>query len=190
MSPTDDLVWVDEAYDRDYASDGVSRYGAYLRSRAHLFDDDGAPLDAVSFAGIAWQIACAPVMSPGFVHTADTIGRVRCRGSEESSEELIAEMDARLGWPARLARPRLSGWRDWERDDFGGLMEPAADRRALLFSVRVQLPVSTLGLPVPTSTAVDVGAAIEAVHLLCRRINDDVRPALDAVRETWREARR
>ncbi|MGW0231943.1 hypothetical protein ACWDWO_26855 [Actinopolymorpha singaporensis] len=190
MNPTDDLVWVDEAYDRDHASDGVSRYGAYLRSRGHLFDDDGAPLDAVSFACIAWQIACAPVMSPGFVQTADTIGRVRCRGSEEGPGEMVAELEARLGWPNWLRWSCLHGWWDWERSDLGGLTAPVADRRALLFSVRVQLPVSALGLPVPTTTEVDVAAANEAVHLLCRRINEVAGPALDVVRDSWREERR
>ena len=29
--------WIDHDYDRDRASDGVSRYGAYVRDRGHLF---------------------------------------------------------------------------------------------------------------------------------------------------------
>jgi hypothetical protein len=31
MSGTPAAFWADRAYDREYASDGVSRYGAYLR---------------------------------------------------------------------------------------------------------------------------------------------------------------
>jgi hypothetical protein len=39
MTAADLLVcWIDRDHDRANASDGTSRYGAYLRDHAHLFD--------------------------------------------------------------------------------------------------------------------------------------------------------
>lgn len=49
---------MDETYDRDYSSDGLSRYGAYLRQKRTMFDrGDGPTDDAASFALAAWCVA-------------------------------------------------------------------------------------------------------------------------------------
>jgi hypothetical protein len=58
-----DLVWVDEQYDRQFTSDGVSRYAAYLRARGHLFADEDGPVDQAGFAVLAWRTATSPVTS-------------------------------------------------------------------------------------------------------------------------------
>ena len=66
------VCWVDEDWDHTNASDRVSRYGAYLRSHTELFDPwreatDGITEDPGEFAIAALQVACGPIMSPGYV---------------------------------------------------------------------------------------------------------------------------
>src|SRR6266536_631083 len=66
------VCWVDEDWDRSCASDNVSRYGAYLRSHTELFDPwreatDGITEDPGEFVIAAFQVACGPIMSPGYV---------------------------------------------------------------------------------------------------------------------------
>lgn len=58
----------DEGYDQDLASDGVSRYGAYLAHHRRQFACDGEPTtDAGEFAAAAWRIAQPPIMVPAYV---------------------------------------------------------------------------------------------------------------------------
>jgi hypothetical protein len=57
--------WIDCEYDRDNASDGVSRYGAYIRqARFEPWTDND---HAVELAEFAWRQATGPVMAPGYV---------------------------------------------------------------------------------------------------------------------------
>src|SRR5262249_3488193 len=63
MSTAPEAFWIDRDYDREYASDGISRYGAYLRDATFRpwTDHD----QAVEWAVFAWERATGPVMSPG-----------------------------------------------------------------------------------------------------------------------------
>src|SRR5215467_4266023 len=65
MSDAPTAFWTDRDYDHEYASDGISRYGAYLRDATFepWTDND----QAVEWAAFAWQRATSPVMSPGYV---------------------------------------------------------------------------------------------------------------------------
>jgi hypothetical protein len=63
------VCWIDHDYDRASASDGVSRYGAYVRDAARLFDPwqdaaDGVTTDPVEFAIAAFWVATGPIMGP------------------------------------------------------------------------------------------------------------------------------
>ena len=198
MSPTDKLVYVDEAYDRDYASDGTSRYGAYLQSRAHLFIDDGYPLDAVSFAALAWQIANSPIMSPGYVQMTSPVFAVVCRGSEDDPDLLVADVEVRLPWPSRLTQRDLagSGVRDWDRampwaQDSGPYVEPADHQSALLVTARIRLALlDRADLPAPARACpVDVELAKQVVDQLCRNITWRATPILEGLLSRWREVR-
>ena len=76
----DKLVVVNDAYDREYASGGHSRYGAYLRQNASLFksawSDQPEPIeDPAEFAVHAWQIATAPPTSGAARSDSRTRGR-------------------------------------------------------------------------------------------------------------------
>jgi len=54
--------WVDRDYDCAHASDGISRYGAYLRDAT--FEPWTDHDQAVEWAAFAWRRATGPVMSP------------------------------------------------------------------------------------------------------------------------------
>src|SRR5439155_18706313 len=62
---------LDLGYDREYASDRVSRYGAYLRDRAWWWADDDPQSDlgylAARTAARCWEIANGPIVAPGLV---------------------------------------------------------------------------------------------------------------------------
>ena len=63
MSTEHTPFWVDRYYDCAHASDGISRYGSYLRDATFepWTDND----HAVEWAAFAWRRATSPVMSPG-----------------------------------------------------------------------------------------------------------------------------
>ena len=65
MSTEPTPFWVDRDYDCAHASDGISRYGAYLRDATFepWTDND----HAVEWAAFAWRRATGPVMSLGYV---------------------------------------------------------------------------------------------------------------------------
>ena len=81
-----EAFWTDDEYDREHASDGVSRYGHYVRSAARsglmaecwdgTWDDD--QVRRVRFACAAWETASSPVMAPGYIrrHPRVLSGRV------------------------------------------------------------------------------------------------------------------
>lgn len=114
---TTDPFWIDEHADYDKASDGISRYGAYLRQRVHEFAHCD---DAGDFAAQAWKIATGPVMSPGYVRRGWPRIRQVSFGWHEDGLLASAEIDAPL--PAGLAR--LRGYASWEWED-GGWWEPS-----------------------------------------------------------------
>lgn len=193
MRPANTLVDVDERYDSDYASDGASRYGAYLRSREHLFIDDGCPLSAAGFATLAWRIAKSPVMSPGYVQLSSDVYEVDLRPGEDAGD-LVAEVEVRLPHPPQ-ARALRSGWRDWSRamawaSDPGPLVEPDEGRSALLFSARFVVGLHADDLPRPTTLGVDVFLAKLAVARVCELVNLTAGPDLERLLSGWREVRR
>src|SRR6266540_365744 len=112
------VCWVDEDWDRSCASDNVSRYGAYLRSHTELFDPwreatDGITEDPGEFAIAAFQVACGPIMSPGYVcwHPRVLDHQVNY-GDDPDPTRLICQVtlaSLRLRWPlpvTTLPRPQ------------------------------------------------------------------------------------
>ena len=106
MSPAP-AFWVDRGYDREYASDGISRYGAYLRDAA--FEPWTDHDQAVEWAVFAWRRATSPVMSPGYV---------RCHPA------VLAARLERSGWDGGLSR-----WRG-SRVGLAGAAQNGAGHRA------------------------------------------------------------
>ena len=195
MSLTAPAFWVDRDYDREYASDGVSRYGAYLRDAAFEPWTDGD--QAVEWAVFAWGRATGPVMSPGYVrcHPRVLAARLERSGWDGS---LAAGVDLVSCWPEELKTAAARGlrlgdrdgyWQDWPTEYRGGgtlsYCQPSeadvAARPYLLATVSLQFTVAPAGLPQPPVTpAAVLGAGQHAVAVVVAELNRVAGPVLSA----------
>jgi hypothetical protein len=149
------LCRVDEDWDRSRASDGVSRFGAYLRSHTELFDPwreapGGITEDPGEFATAAFRVACGPIMSPGYVgwHPRVLDHRVSY-GDDPDPARLILTTTLATFLPMCLGSPWWS-WttylgRDWS--------EPDERRHAALASLLLRWPLQVATLPRPDRPA-------------------------------------
>jgi hypothetical protein len=185
------LAWIDYEHDRTSASDGISRYGAYLRQRADWFQDS----DTASFAATAWQVATGPVMSPGLVRRRADLHAITV-GLDEDGEGILSATVrvpvAFRSWRGLSGRidHRVQHWqteRSWDPE--GPVYHeprPSRERRALLITAAVRVPVDVGRLP-----PVDPGdegpvsriTATPAVAELVAQINTHAGPLVDALRE-------
>ena len=99
MSLTPAAFWVDRDHDRAQASDGISRYGAYLRDAA--FEPWTDHDQAVEWAVFAWRRATGPVMSPGYVRCNPRVLAARLERSGWDGS-LVAGVDLVSSWPEQL----------------------------------------------------------------------------------------
>lgn len=191
------IVWTDEDYDTAHgstrASDGGSRFGAYLRQRRDQFGDDGEPLAPVWFASLVWRIASSPVMSPPYVKTSSRVHEVVCQGDEYAPGVLQVDVHVPLLHPSQVWDVRAAGWRDWTHhrdawrdDDPLPLVEPDQYPR-LLFSTTFAIAIPAGSLPAPTSTGVDVDLAKQAVETVCSWVNRKVGPELESLLIRWQQ---
>src|SRR6516225_11829944 len=118
-SPTHPAFWVDRDYDRSHASDGNSRYGAYLRDAA--FEPWTDHDQAVEWAVFAWRRATGPVMSPGYVryHPRVLAAQLERSGWDGSLAAAVTLISSR---PQELKTAQACGlklgdrqayWQDW-----------------------------------------------------------------------------
>ena len=195
MSPAPTAFWVDRDYDREHASDGISRYGAYLRDAA--FEPWTDHDQAVEWAVFAWRRATGPVMSPGYVryHPRVLAARLERSGWDGS---LAAGVNLVSAWPEQLKTAlargvRLGGrdayWQDWPTEYRGGEIisyyEPSeadvAARPYLLATVSLQFTVPSAALPEPPATsAALLSAGQQAVAVVVAELNRIVGPVLGA----------
>jgi hypothetical protein len=104
---------VDHDHDREHASDGVSRYGAYVRAATFEPYTDG---DQVTELAVhAWTLATGPVMAPGYVRCHPRIRQARLERSDWDGS-LIAAIDVVTGQPGPLQALRSDDDRGWWRD--------------------------------------------------------------------------
>jgi hypothetical protein len=194
-SPTHPAFWVDRDYDREHASDGNSRYGAYLRDAT--FEPWTDHDQAVEWAVFAWERATGPVMSPGYVRYHPRVLGARLERSGWDGS-LVAGVTLVSAWPEQLTRvlaravrvgDREVYWQDWPAEYRGGTTcyyEPGeADIAAwpyLLTTVNVQFAVRPAALPDPPATAADrLEAGRRAVDVVLAELNRVVGPVLSAV---------
>ncbi len=141
MSPAPAAFWVDRDYNREHASDGTSRYGAYLRDATFepWTDND----QAVEWAVFAWQRATSPVMSPGYVryHPRVLSAHLERSGWDGS---LVAGVDLVSPWPDQLTKTLVRAVRLGETD--------IAARPYLLTTISLQFAVPSGSLPTPPSS--------------------------------------
>jgi hypothetical protein len=193
LSPA--AFWVDRDYDRVHASDGISRYGAYLRDATFepWTDND----QAVEWAVFAWWRATVPVMSPGYVryHPRVLGSRLERSGWDGS---LVAGVHLVSSWPGHLKAPlarglRLGGknvyWQGWPAEYLGGdtisYYEPGeadvAARPYLLATISLQFTVPSVALPEPPAgSTVLLSAGQQAVAVVMAELNRIVGPVLGA----------
>jgi hypothetical protein len=192
MSPVPTAFWVDQEYDRANASDGISRYGAYLRDVA--FEPWTDHDQAVEWAAFAWRRATGPVMSPGYVRCHP---RVLAAWLERSGWDgsLVAAVTLVSSWPEEiktlLARSVRLGegdayWQDWPTESRAGIScyhEPSeADvvaRPYLLATLSLQFTVQSAALPEPPAApAALLDAGRQAVAVVVAELNRIVGPVL------------
>ncbi|WP_033820904.1 hypothetical protein [Kitasatospora sp. MBT63] len=151
------LALTDDRADRENASDGFSRFGAYLAHNPGLLHDESEPLTAKEFAFFTWQIATSPVMSPGYVRIRPDLHALALVSAGEDGDDLALRVDVPLRhralaeWPATIVG-------DWQADPwaagdgFIALVEPErTDRTALLITATVLIPVPAAVLVAPTT---------------------------------------
>ena len=184
---TDPLVWVDRAHDRSAASNGVSRYQAYLEAREEMFKD----AEPIGYAAAAWTVATSPVMTPGYVEWRPDLHTVTVQHDDDG--RLVAVLKARLPHRPLLRHGLLSDLgklADWQRErawsavgEGYAYFEPRADRDALLITARLVVHLDEQGLPDPADAdGLDAGLAMDAVDHLVDEINHCAKPLVDELR--------
>ncbi|MFF2657255.1 hypothetical protein ACFVUH_07800 [Kitasatospora sp. NPDC058032] len=150
------LAIVDDIRDREQASDGHSRYGAYLAQHADDFHDDGEPLPAAWFAVMAWRTATAPVMTPGYVAARSDLLDLAPVIDPNGTLHLRARVALRHHHLTHRPTGRPADWErnPWERTDepWPHLLAPYRDNSpSLLVTAEVTIPVPAGHLAPPTS---------------------------------------
>ena len=167
-------ILTDDVYDHDRASDGFSRFGIYLAMRlpAIAHHDPDVLTDPVRWASFAWATAAPPVMFPGYVEWVDPIEDIQI-GWDDG--HLAIEVVVRTACSVKLP-----GWRSWERDLRGNLVEPWQGDRIALSRTTLRARLKELALPEPPPSADDreevVRTAKEAVQALAIALHDVLRP--------------
>jgi hypothetical protein len=179
--------WTDDDYDRDHASNGRSRYGSYLASRAHQFHEDGDPItDPVEFALLAFTIASSPVMAPGYVCQHPRVLDVAWPHDDEdrtaAEVRLVAPLPEPIATVIRRDRRTWAGWhRPWRGDQW---FEPYDnDRPGAYTTVTIRIPLNpnTLPAPVYQRGVPDLATAQRAVRAVCAQLNTALADILAAL---------
>lgn len=195
MSTASTAFWIDHGYDREYASDGISRYGAYLRDTTfEPWTDNDQP---VEWAAFAWRRATGPVMSPGFVRYDPRVLSAQLERSGWDGS-LAARVTLVSSWPEQFNTARASSvtlgdkdsyWQDWPTEYRGGdttcYYEPSeadvAARPYLLTTLSLQFTVPPAALPeLPATSAALLNAGQRAVAAVVAELNRIVGPVLAA----------
>ena len=180
------VCWIDPDYDRANASDGQSRYGAYVRDYARLFDPwqdapDGVTRDAVEFAVAAFRVATGPIMSPGFARWHP---RVCGYGAARDDYDGRLVVSVTLATPAPVRLPGWS-WRGWDRDFHDRFLEPADRGPVALARLELRWPLDGDQLHPPARPRVsgqpNLVDAISAVAAVVGSVNHTAGPVLTAL---------
>jgi hypothetical protein len=179
-----EVCWPDEDWDRSCASDGISRFGAYLRSHAGLFEPwreaSGAiTQDPGEFAVAAFGVACGPIMSPGYVGWHPRVlGHQVGYGDDPDPRRLVLTVTLAAFLPMHLGSP----WWSWTTYMGRDWAEPDEGRHAALPSLRLRWPLPTSSLPPPghptRAEVPDLGDAKASVRALVAEFNRTAGPVL------------
>lgn len=190
----DRIVHVDREGDMERASDGYSRYGAYVGAREMSFQDAFArpeleAAEPVAFAATAWQVATPPNMSPGLVDWRPDIHKVTV-GFDDDGKDLMVTVELPLTHRQLAAKVPYTyeDWtphRHWLADDYGYLMEPGTrrDRPTVLATVKIHhilswVPLVTPGKPTGRQLVDD---ALQSVEYTAAAINAELPEIINTV---------
>jgi hypothetical protein len=137
------VCWIDLDYDRTNASDGQSRYGAYVRDHTRLFDPfqdapNGVTTDPVEFTIAAFRVATGPIMSPGFVRWHPRV----CGYGLDRTDDGRLVVSLTLATPAPLRLPGWA-WRGWDRDFLDRFLEPEDRGPVALARLELRWPLGS-----------------------------------------------
>ena len=196
-----EVFWVDREHDRLAASDGVSRYGCYVRDRipggfAECWDGTFGTRLAERFAALAWRTATGPVMSPPYADWRSPVLSARVElDTDGDSGGLIATVDVASAWPQALGRGLVGGrsWQSWQRERSLGeeyVRGPYGEEVArggcyALATVRLVFPVPAGLLPATPGAGYRRGeveeSARQAVAALTAELNRVAGPVIAAL---------
>lgn len=151
----------DDEYDRICASDGVSRYGAYLDRYAAWFAECGVPTtDAETFAAAAWRVAVPPVMSPGYVRVHGLAWDTRIHLDDGRRLAVLVDLDVS---PESTCTSQRRHGELLHRHEADGSLTVA----------RISIPLAGAPLPDPRYRAghPDIATARAAVRVICALVN-------------------
>ncbi|MEU4801216.1 hypothetical protein [Actinosynnema sp. NPDC023587] len=177
---------VDDHYDRDRASDGRSRFGAYLERHARSFREDGELTDdPAEFAAAVFLTAVPPIMSPGYVSVDMRVTRMGRHWGEDGRCALAFTLVSAL--PTVLERGMRREWRTWETVSLGGVRDwvpPDDNGRPValpMLELRVPLPVGDLPSPRYRDGVPELATAKRAVVVLVGELNRRLEPVLSGL---------
>lgn len=199
MTTKSNAFWIDADYDQDRASDGRSRYGAYVRQNmggfAECWDGTWDTALPVHFAAQAWRVATGPIMAPGYVRCHTRILNARLEysywdGSLAGSVELITPWPQALRQSSQWMKQIDRGWwHDWPTNFSDTYLDPSDEdiskRPYLLASAALRFTVPDRQLPPPPSAEPAVDEVIElaqqSVAVLVAELNRIVWPVIHAL---------
>lgn len=173
----------DDGADKMPASDGRSRYGSYLARHQHQFRDDDVPTaDVFAFALVAWQLAQAPIMNPGYVRGHARVQSTAAHWDHDNRPAIAVTLAAP---PAAATTRLMSRWRGWTCDHIAEQwVDPASnDQTTALTTLTVRVPLHADTLPTPRyhNDIPDTATAKRAVKVLCRLLNTELAGVLAAL---------
>jgi hypothetical protein len=190
---------IDYEWDRSRASDGRSRYGAYVRQAMDLFREtwDGTYESGLAcrFAAAAWRQATGPVMSPPFAGwRAPVISADLQVAWEADDSPLVAVVTLATSQPQALVRgyDGERHWRSWpyEASWTGDYPRDPCDDELVrgsyaLASLRLMFAIPAAQLPDPPPADHEPGdvehAARKAVEAVVAELNRALMPVLTRI---------
>jgi hypothetical protein len=191
--------WIDQEYDRDQASDGISRYGAYVRRSSELAESwdgtwDDLQTRQARFAEAAWATATTPVMSPGFIRRHPRVIAAAVQVNTWDAT-LIGNVRLITPWPRPLTTSRAwqlgQWWQDWPAESRGEQRWREPDERELaghaylMASAWLCFPLR-LSLPQPPSGPADSveATACKTVAALVQAMNAVIVPVIQTLEQS------
>ncbi|MCO8271826.1 hypothetical protein M1L60_14605 [Actinoplanes sp. TRM 88003] len=185
------VAWIDDHYDRENAGVGRSRFAEHVWVHAKEFDDCWGDISPVNFACVAWRLATAPHLDPGFVRLHRRVLRAECRRNTWDGSLTVA-VDLVAPWPGELTASRDwtrdRGWRGWP-ETFGQFLTPSAEELSRIPHLRSTLtaeaPLPLAGLPkIPEDAGPELPDLAErTVAVLVRELNDLLAPLVTRLEE-------